>query len=132
MTPMPSYPGRRAFVFTVVALLWSIGLLIAAFMAPVYGSATLVDENGRGVLLVVAVPAVISVAVWIALWRKCTRGGRVSGYVAWACVSILAALCLVGILTIGVFVAPVAVLLARAASLTPSGSPPGPAVKSLA
>lgn len=132
MTPIPSYPGRRAFVLTVLALLWSIGLLAAALAAPLYGSATLVDENGRGVLLVLAVPAVISLAVGIALWRKCTRGGRVSGYVAWACVSILAAFCLVGILTIGVFVAPVAVLLARAASLTPAGSPPGPADKSLA
>jgi len=127
MTPMPSPPGRRAFVFTVLALAWSIGLLIAALVAPVYGPATLVDENGRGVLLVVAVPAVTSVAVWIALRRKCTRGGRVSGYVAWACVWVLGAFCLVGILSIGVFVAPVAVLLARAASLTPSGPPPGSA-----
>jgi hypothetical protein len=42
------------------------------------------------VLLVVAVPAVISVPVWFALSRRCTRRGRVSGYVAWTCVSVLA------------------------------------------
>lgn len=117
---------------TAVAFAWSIGLLVTALVAPVYGSATLVDENGRGVLLVVAVPAVISAAVWIALRRKCSRGGDISGYVAWACVSVLAAFCVAGILTIGVFVAPVAVLLARATSLTPSGSPPGPAAKGVA
>ena len=121
MTRMPSSPARRAFVLTVIAFLWSIGVLVAAVVAPVYGSATLVDDNGPGVLLVVAVPAAISAAVWIALWRKCTRGKRLSGYVAWTCVWVLAGFCLVAILSIGIFVAPVAVLLACAASLTPSG-----------
>jgi hypothetical protein len=58
VTRMPSSHGRRALVLTVIAFLWSIGLLVAAVVAPVYGSATLVDENGQGVLLVVAFPAV--------------------------------------------------------------------------
>jgi hypothetical protein len=106
---------------TVIAFLWSIGLLVAALLVPVYGSATLVDDNGPRVLLVVAVPAVISAAAWIALWRKCARGNRVSGYVAWTCVWALAGFCVLAILSIGIFVAPVAVLLASAASLTPSG-----------
>jgi len=112
--------GRRALSFTALAFLWSVGLLVAAVVAPVYGSATLVDESGRGVLLMVAIPAVITAIAWLALWRKCARGGRLTGYVAWACVWGLAAFCVVGILTIGVFVVPVAVLLARAAELTPS------------
>ena len=116
--------GPRALLFTALALLWSVGLLAAALVAPVYGSATLVDVNGRGVLLVVAVPAVSTVAVWIALWRRCSRGGRISGYLAWACVSLLAAFCFLAMFSIGVFVVPVALLLARAVSLTPSGSPP--------
>ncbi|HZV72137.1 MAG TPA: hypothetical protein VFF79_00320 [Conexibacter sp.] len=130
--PKPSSRGPRAVALTAIAFVWSIGLLVAALAAPAYGGTTLVDENGRSVLLVVAVPAVMSVAVWIALRYKCSRGGRVSGYVAWACVCLLSVLCVVGILTIGVFVAPVAVLLACATSLTPSGSPPGPAAKRLA
>ena len=104
-----------------VILAIPIGLLVAALLVPVYGSATLVDDNGPGVLLVVAVPAVISAAAWIALWRKCARGNRVSGYVAWTCVWALAGFCVLAILSIGIFVAPVAVLLASAASLTPSG-----------
>ncbi|MGO9899667.1 MAG: hypothetical protein ACLP0J_08225 [Solirubrobacteraceae bacterium] len=86
MVGIPSLPGRRPFVLTVIAFLWSIGLLVAALVAPVYGSATLADENGARVVLVMAVPAVISAAAWVALWRKCTRGDRVSGYVAWTCV----------------------------------------------
>jgi hypothetical protein len=121
MTSMHPSRGRRAFVLTVLAFAWSIGLLAAALLAPAYGSTTLVQENGSGVLLVVAVPAVISVAVWLALWRKCTRGGRVSGVVAWACVSTLAAFCVLALFSIGIFVVPVAALLACAVSVTPSG-----------
>ena len=127
MTPTPSYPGRRAFVLTMIAFVWSLGLVAAALVAPVYGSATLVEVNGTKVLLVVAVPALISATVWIALWRKCTRGSRASRYVAWTCVSVLAGFCVLAILSIGIFVAPVAVLLGCAASLTPSG----PAVNGL-
>lgn len=119
---MPSSRGARPFVLTVLAFVWSIGLLAAALLAPEYGSATLVDENGLGVLVPVAVPAVISVAVWLALWRKCSRGGPVGGAVAWTGVSILAVFCLIALASIGMFVVPVALLLACAASLTPSGS----------
>jgi hypothetical protein len=111
-------------LLTVLAFVWSVGLLIAALVVPAYGSGTLVDENGTGVLLVVAVPAVVSVVVWMALWRQCSRGGRVSGYVAWGGISVLGAFCILGMLSIGIYVVPVAVLLARAAALTPSGSPP--------
>jgi cyanate permease len=124
--------SRRALVLTVLAFLWSIGLIVAALVAPVYGPATLVEENGRGVLLVVAAPSVVSALVWIALWRKCSRGGRVSDYVVWAGVSVLAVLCVLGLASIGLVIAPVPLLLARAASLTPSGSPPGPPGERLA
>jgi amino acid permease len=106
---------------TVLAFVWSIGLLVAALLAPAYGSATLVDENGTRVLVVIAVPAVISAAVWLALRRKCTRGGPVSGVVAWTCVSLLAVFCLLALASIGMFVMPVAVLLAWAVSVTPPG-----------
>lgn len=105
------------------AFVWSVGLLAAALFAPVYGSATLVDENGPRALLVAMVPALISVVVWVALWRMCTRGGRLSGYIAWTFVSVLGAFCLLGLASIGLFVAPVAGLLCWAASL----APPGPA-----
>jgi hypothetical protein len=112
--------GQRAFILTLLAFVWSAGLFIAALTVPEYGSATLVDENGSGVLVVMAVPAVISLAVWLALWLKCTRGGTVSGIVAWTCVSLLAMFCVVGLASIGMFVIPVALLLAGAVSVTPS------------
>jgi hypothetical protein len=118
---MHSAPGRQAFVLTVLAFVWSAGLFAAALFAPAYGSTTLVQENGSGVLLVVAFPAVISAAVWLALWRRCTRGGAVSGVVAWTCVSLLGLFCLIALASIGLFVIPVAVLLACATSLTTPG-----------
>jgi hypothetical protein len=46
--------------------------------------------------------------------------------VAWGGTLALTGFCLPAILSIGVYVLPVAVLLACAASLTPSGSPPVP------
>jgi hypothetical protein len=120
---MPSFRGRRALVLTLVAFLWSVALLVAALVVPIYGPATLVDENGTGVLRFVVLPALLSATAGVALWRKCARGTRGGEYVAWACVLVMVALSLVGILTIGIFIAPVAVLLARAVSQTPSGPP---------
>lgn len=108
---------------TIGAFLWSLGLLLAALVAPAYGTATLVGENGARVLAVVAVPTVVSVMVWVSLWRKCARGARGGGYVAWTCIAVLAAFCLLAILSVGIYVVPVALLLAWAALLTPSGSP---------
>jgi hypothetical protein len=121
VTSVHSSRGRRAFVLTLLALVWSIGLLVTALFAPAYGSTTLVQENGSGVLIPVGIPAVISVAVWLALWRRCTRGGSVSGVVAWTCVSLLVVFCLLALASIGLFVIPVAVLLACATSATPLG-----------
>jgi hypothetical protein len=116
-------------------------LVGTAFWLPVYGSSsvsssgaqsssslTLVAVNGLGVLVPVGVPLVIAALVWAALHRKCSRGGRVGGYVAWACISILGAFCFVALFSIGIFVVPVVVLLACAASRTPSGAPPADAL----
>jgi hypothetical protein len=122
VTGQSSGSGRRAILLTTLAFLWSIGLVIAALVVPFYGSATLVDENGRGVLLWVGAPAAVTLVAWLALWHRCSRGGRGSGYLAWACVYGLIALSLVGILSIGLFIAPAAVLLAFAVSGTPAGS----------
>jgi hypothetical protein len=121
VTSTRSSPGRQAFVLTVLAFVWSVGLLAAALFAPAYGSTTLVQENGSGVLIPVGIPAVISAAVWLALWRRCTRGGAVSGVVAWTCVSLLGVFCLIALASIGLFVIPVAVLLACATLVTTRG-----------
>ena len=129
---------RQAFWLTVAAFMWSAMLVGGAFLFPAYGSSaasstgaqssgslTLVQVNGLGVLIPVGVPLVIAALVWVALHRKCSRGGRIGGYVAWACISVLGAFCGLAIFSIGILVMPVVVLLACAALCTPSGSPPG-------
>ncbi len=127
--------GRQAFWFTIAAFVWSAALVGVAFLLPAYGSSstsstgthssgslTLVQVNGLRVLIPVGVPLIIVVLVWAALHRKCSRGGRLAGPVASALVWMLVAGCFVAIASVGLFIAPVAALLARAAAITPSGS----------
>jgi uncharacterized membrane protein YhaH (DUF805 family) len=133
--------GRRAFWCTVGAFVWGAALVGAAFLVPVYGTSsssgfgtplasapsTLVGVNGLWVLIPIAVPVVIAALVWVALHRKCSHGGRVSGFVAWSLIWTLVAECVVAIASVGLLLAPVAGLLVYAATLTPSGgSPSGP------
>lgn len=135
--------GRWAFGLMVLAFSWGVVLVGAALLVPAYSSttasapfgvstssasSTLVQVNGLGVLIPVAVPALIAAVVWFALHRKCSRGGRASGYLAWGLICMLIAFGIVTIASIGVFVIPVAGLLAIAASLTPSHPRPDDAV----
>jgi hypothetical protein len=88
------------------------------------GSLTLVAGNGLGVLVPVGIPLLVSALVWFALHRKCSRGGSLAAYVAWMLVAVLAFGCLVVAASIGLLMVPVALLLARAAAITPSGLAP--------
>jgi hypothetical protein len=133
MSEPGSRRGRRAFWLTIAGLAWSAALLAGAFVLPVYGSSgtsstglswsgssTLVAVNGVGVLIPVGIPLLISAFVWFALHRKCSCGGPVAGYLAWALVVVLALGCLVAAASIGLLIVPVVLLLGRAAALTPS------------
>lgn len=111
--------GRRAFWLTFAAFAWGAALVVAAFVVPVSGAQTLVAQNGPHVLFVIGAPVVIAALVWVALHHRCSRGGVVGGYLAWTLIAILIAGCMLGIASVGLFMAPAAVLLARAAALTP-------------
>jgi hypothetical protein len=126
--------GRWAFGLTAAAFAWALALVVAAFVVPVYegetggdgglsGStgATLIGENGLGALVPVALPALVTALVWLALHRKRSHGSRGGGRVAWVLIGLLALFCLLAILSIGVLVLPVAGLLAGAARVTPLG-----------
>jgi hypothetical protein len=114
------------------ALVWSLGLVVAAVLVPAYGgqtvsdsrgltltSATLVQVNGAKVLIPVVIPAVTSLVVILSLRRRRTTGERWTEIVAWTAVGLLAVVALLGILSIGAFMIPVAVLLALSIRLVP-------------
>jgi hypothetical protein len=114
--------ARREHVALAVALVWGAGLLVGAALAPAYemgtatstgvvvhGSATLVEENGPGVMLVVAVPLVAAAIVGLVLGRR--RAMRGAGPVAWTCAGLLAGFNLLALASIGLFILPVTVCL---------------------
>ena len=119
-----------------VAVVWSIGLLVGATTLPAYkrvsatssstvagpvatteSSATLVEENGAGVLGFIAIPLVVTGAVTLALRRRRRAGRAGPGPCAWTATVLLTVFCVLGALTIGVFVLPVAIALVVACAL---------------
>ena len=112
-----------------VAGLWGLGLLIAAVTVPVSSgstvgasgavesSATLVEENGDGVLAIVAIPLVVSLGVALALVYRYQTRRPGPGVVAPVLTGLVLILCLLGMLTIGVFMVPVAISLVVACAL---------------
>jgi hypothetical protein len=119
----------KAFGLTVGAFGWALALVLGAVVVPVYSgkssaggtsSATLVDENGLGVLVPVAIPALVAAVVWFALHRVCSRGSGAGLYVAWSLIAVMGLFSLLAAASIGMFVLPVALLLAGAAALTPT------------
>ncbi len=118
------------------ALAWSALIVVAAALVPVYqsetattskaesgtvahtvtqGSSTLVDENGSGTLVIVAIPLLVSVLVACALWVRGSRRG--AGLVAWALTGLLVCFNLLAMLSIGVFIVPVTACLFVACAL---------------
>lgn len=117
--------GRLEWISLACALVWGTGLVIAAFLVPVYqslsvsssgtvaaGSATLAGVNGWGALLVAGAPLVAAVVTSSALWRRAGRQG--AGVLAWAVTGLLGCFNVLAMLSIGVFVVPVTVALAVA------------------
>jgi hypothetical protein len=135
---------RLAVRLTVAALVWSLGLVLAALLVPVYdGTAsssegltltrsTLVQVNGTWALILVVVPVILSLVVAASIYRG-RRGAAWSTAVAWIAIGLLTAVALLGILTIGAFMLPVAILLALSVRLDPgSGSTPDAPTRALA
>lgn len=120
--------SRAEWVALGVALVWSGGLLVAAVVAPAYqsatetssgtvthGSATLVEQNGPGVLLPLSVPLLVTVVVGCLLWRR--GGHRGAGPMAWTLTGLLAGLNLLAMFSIGLFVLPVTACLTAACAV---------------
>ena len=124
----PEYVGearlrRVPAVALPVAAAYGVALVVAAFVLPVYasdsssssgetsrGSDTLVGVNGPGVALVLAVPLLVTLAVGFALWQR----SRWALPITWSLTGLLAALNLLAMLSVGIFVLPVTAALVLA------------------
>jgi hypothetical protein len=127
--------GRVPAVALLVASVYAVALVVAAFVLPAYESDsssssgetgqtsdTLVGVNGLGVAVVLAVPLLVTLAVGSALWLR----SRWSLPIAWTLTGLLAAGNLLAMLSVGVFVLPVtAALVLACASSRPAAPPPG-------
>ena len=130
-----------AIRLTVAALVWSVGLILAALLLGAYSGQTVssdagvtlttrtfVQVNGLGSLVLVAIPAAACLIVGAALWQRHRRQPAWSGPAAWTAVAVLAVEAALGIATIGVFLIPVVILLALSVRLVPGpAAPPAPA-----
>ena len=74
---------------------------------------TLLADDGSGVLLLVALPSLLSLLVGLLLWLRVSRGSRAASGAAWGLAGVVTAAAVVGFVTflIGIFVLPVGVLL---------------------
>jgi uncharacterized membrane protein YhaH (DUF805 family) len=118
---------------TAGALVWSIGLMIAAVVIPAYGtetssqangvtlmSSTLLQDKGAGALVLVTIPALVSLIVLIAIRARRGHDAAWSGRVAWTAIGAVTVESILGIATIGAFMLPVAILLTLSVRLVPS------------
>lgn len=123
--------GRVGSVALATAAVYGLLIVLAGFLAPVYrstsasssgevthGTDTLVGVNGPGVLVVLAVPLLVTVTVGAVLWQ---RSWRLSLPTAWTLTGLMAVLNLLALVSVGVFFLPVTVALVVACSTSRPG-----------
>lgn len=128
---------RTVRIALAAAALWAGGLVVAALALPAYtGSsstedangevhttsttATFVEANGTWGLVVASVPLAACLVVAVLLLGP---GGRATRVAAVVVVALLGALTVLGLLSIGVFIAPVTAALGLAVIVALSGPP---------
>ncbi|HEY3729156.1 MAG TPA: hypothetical protein VGL51_18410 [Solirubrobacteraceae bacterium] len=133
---------RLAVRLITAALVWSLGLVLAALLVPAYDgqtvtssrglsltSATLVQVHGAKALILAAIPTVASIVVGVVVYRRRATGARWTEIAAWTTVAALGVVALLGILSIGAFMIPVVILLGLSVRLVPppqATAPPRP------
>jgi hypothetical protein len=104
--------GKTRSLALIGAAAWSCALIVGAFVVPAYssdsstgtGSATLVGENGAGIVIPILIPLIIVLAASAALWRDHRSA-------AWTATGLLAAFNVLALLSIGIFVLPITICL---------------------
>jgi hypothetical protein len=127
---------RLAIRLTAGALVWALGVVLAALLLPAFNgqtvtnelngvtltTATFVQVNGAWVLIPVVAPVAVTVLVAVALRARRTNGPSWVGPAAWAAIALVLVLALVTIASIGAIMLPVVVLLGLAMRLVPAAT----------
>jgi hypothetical protein len=105
-SPISQSVGKDAVGTTLltVATGWCLVVLLV-------GSLLLAPQNGAGVAITLSVPLVLVGLFTVVLRRRRATDRHGPGAVAWTIAGLMGVFSLLGILTIGVFVLPIAVLL---------------------
>ena len=117
---------RAVTVFLGLATAWSGTLVVQALILHqptsttgnagphIASGVTLVQENGPKVLVPVGLPLVLTLCVALLMWSHYRRHRPLVGVGVWVGVGLLLALSLLGILSVEIFILPVAVLVVLA------------------
>jgi hypothetical protein len=109
-----------ALGLSLFAVAWSIALVGAVFVVPAYNDgSTLAQENGAWMAIPAAVPAILAVAGFAGLRRRCAHGSRRGSALAWSAIIVLLAFSVVAMWSIGMFSFVAALALLAGAALTP-------------
>ena len=127
--------GKAPWSLAAVAIAWSGALLAATDLVPVYRGvavssggvstpvhATLIQENGLAVLAPAAFPLVASAIVAVSFALRRRRLGM-ANIIGWVAASLAALEGILGLLTIGIAILPVACLLVLACALAEGREP---------
>jgi hypothetical protein len=116
--------GWVAFGMTLLAVLYSVALLVEILVLPEFrGGHTLFEYGGSGTLLIFGQPLVVTLVVWALLNRHCKTGSHTAGTIAEIVASLYIAYSILGGFTISAGAFPAACFLLAAVLLTPRGEP---------
>ena len=76
--------GRAPFGLTLLAVVYSLGLIAWVIALPAVDGETLLEHGGLASLAITAQPLLFSVVMWALLRRRCTTGSRMATVAAWA------------------------------------------------
>lgn len=121
--------GRVTPVAVLIAAAYALAIVAAGFLAPAYQATretssgevtyatdTLVGANGLGIAIVPFFPLLATIAVGVALWQ---RSWRLALPFAWVITGLLAALNLISMMSVGIYLLPVTAALIVACSSYP-------------
>ena len=116
--------GRVAFVLTLLAIGYSVGLIAWVVANPAFNGQTLLEYGGLGSLVITMQPLLFALVMWAILHRRCTVGSEAATVAAWTLGLLFLAYSVVGALTIAAGAFPAAALLLVAVMITPRAPQP--------